>query len=206
MGSRSKIALLFVFLAAVWWISLIIRIYKDSTTDERRKADAVIVLGASQWNGKPSPAFRARLERAYSIFKEGYVKYIVLTGGIAQGEKVSESAVGRKYLVQRGIPPSAILMEEKGRNTFESMKAIEPIIKQKRIKAVILVSHGYHLHRTKRIAKDINIEEVFISAVPTKDKRKKLKLILKESLSYVVYLINPDLHYLGLSKSLKTTI
>lgn len=200
MDLKLKIVFIPLLIVTVLWVGLVIRIYMDSITDERQKADAVIVLGASQWNGKPSPAFRSRLERAYSIFKEGYVKYVVLTGGVASGETISESAVGKKYLVRKGIPTSVILMEEKGRNTFESMKAVEPIIKQKDIRVVILVSHGYHLYRAKQIAKDIDIEKVFISAVPIKNERKKLKSILKESLSYVFYLINPNLHYPKFSK------
>jgi len=177
---------LFFFLL---WSFLVASIYIDSVTQQKEKADAVVVMGASQWNGRPSPALRDRLDHAYNIYNDGLVKYIILTGGIARGDTTSESAVGRKYLIKQGVPGSIIFIEEKGHTTLESMKEVKKILQNKKIESVIFVSHGYHLHRVRKMAEDMGIENIKISAVSIKNDSKKIKLVLRESLVYVVYLM-----------------
>ena len=171
------------------WSFLVASIYIDSVTQQKERADAVVVMGASQWNGRPSPALRDRLDHAYDIYRDGLVKYIVLTGGIARGDSTSESAVGKKYLVSKGVPGSIIFIEEKGHTTLESMKEVKKILSNRNIHSVIFVSHGYHLHRVRKMAEDMGIRNVRISAVSIKNDSKKIKLVLRESLVYVVYLM-----------------
>ena len=176
---------------------LVTRIYLDSVTEQRESADALVVMGASQWNGRPSPALRARLDHALSIYNQGYVKNIILTGGIAPGDTQSESAVGRKYLVNKGIPEDVILIEEQGNTTLESLVEVSRIVRENGISRVIFVSHGYHLYRVKRMAEDLDINDPLISSVPIENDKKKIKLVLRESLVYLVYLVTTGYSSIG---------
>ena len=182
-----SIALIFIFII---WLVLLANIYIQSFSNDKENVDAVVVPGASQWNGRPSPAFRSRLDRAISIYKSGFTKYIILTGGIAQGDTLSESSVGKRYLVKKGIPNSNILIEEKGTTTLESLTEVSNILSKKNIDSVLFVSHGYHIYRVKMMARDLDISNSHASAVSIKDNKKKVKLIVKESFIYIYYLFN----------------
>ncbi len=174
------------------WIFLIGNIYINSKTQDRSAVDAIVVLGASQWNGRPSPALKARLDHAYELYKANVSDYIVLTGGIAKGDTISESRVGKKYLNKKGIPNSGIIIEEEGKNTKESLKKVSEIKDKYDFKDILFVSHGYHIYRIKKIAADYDMGDVYSSAVEIKDTERKFKLIFKESLITILYIFKPD--------------
>lgn len=181
--------LVFILIITTLWCLLVFNIYKDSVTEHNEKADALVVMGASQWNGRPSPALKERLDHALEIYNQGYADLIILTGGIADGETVSESAVGRNYLINSGIPESSILIEEKGHTTLESLEEVSKLVRQENIDTVLFVSHGYHLFRVKKIAAEFGIKDPLISSVPIKNDKKKIRLILRESVIYMIYLL-----------------
>lgn len=182
-----------VILAIVlFWAVLIFNIYQNSLTNDNQKVDAIVVLGASQWNGRPSPVLKARLDHAHELYKKDVADYIVLTGGMAKGDNISESKVGKNYLSKKGVPRSRILIEEKGRTTKESLKNIKDIINSYKFDRILFVSHGYHLYRVKKIAKDNNMNEIYVSAVEVKDKELKFKYIIRESFINILYLVNPN--------------
>ena len=182
-----------VLLSSVFlWIFLISNIYINSKTHDRETVDAIVVLGASQWNGRPSPALKARLDHAYDLYKAGVANFIVLTGGIAKGDTKSESLVGKVYLNKKGIPNSKIIIEEEGRTTWESMKKVSEFKDRYNFKKILFVSHGYHIYRIKRIASDYDMGKVYSSAVEIKDPERKFRLILKESFIYILYFFKPD--------------
>lgn len=181
--------LVFILIITTLWCLLVFNIYKDSVTEQNEKADALVVMGASQWNGRPSPALKERLDHALEIYNQGYADLIILTGGIADGDTVSESAVGRNYLVNSGIPESSILIEEKGHTTLESLEEVSRLVRQENIDTVLFVSHGYHLFRVKKMAAEFGIKDPLISSVPIKNDKKKIRLILRESVIYMVYLL-----------------
>lgn len=174
------------------WIFLLGNIYINSKTQDRNKVDAIVVLGASQWNGRPSPALKARLDHAYELYKANVSDYIVLTGGIAKGDTESESKVGKKYLNKKGVPNRSIIIEEEGKNTKESLKKVSEIKNKHNFKDILFVSHGYHIYRIKKIAADYDMGDVYSSSVEIKDPERKLKLILKESLITILYIVKPD--------------
>jgi len=107
-------------LAATWIVSLA-GVMLWERRDDARLADAIIVLGAAQYDGRPSPVLRARLDHALSLWERRLAPYLILTGGMGDGDTTSEAAVGRRYAVKHGVPDSAILMETRGRTTTESM-------------------------------------------------------------------------------------
>lgn len=191
MRMLSRIFILSGLILFFLWALLIVRIYIDSNTDQRADVDAIVVMGASQWNGKPSPAFQARLDRAYDIFNEVETEYIILTGGIAAGETISESSVGRSYLQDRGIPHKSIIIEEEGKTTLQSLEQVGMIADEYRLDRLLFVSHGYHLHRVRTLARKNEIDNVLISSVQLEDRSNNLKLILRESFIHIAYLIKP---------------
>ena len=181
-----------ILVALFFWAFLIYSIYQNSLANDDEKVDAIVVLGASQWNGKPSPVLKARLDHAQGLYNKGIAKYLVLTGGMANGDKISESKVGKNYLSKKGIPAGKILIEEKGRTTKESLKNITEILKDYKIDKILFVSHGYHLYRVKKIAKNNNINNIYVSAVELKDKELKFKYIIRESFINILYFVNPE--------------
>ncbi len=174
------------------WVFLISNIYINSKSQDRKSVDAIVVLGASQWNGRPSPALKARLDHALELYKANVANYIVLTGGIAKGDTISESRVGKNYLNKRGIANSKIIIEEDGKTTKESLKKVSEIKKRYDFKSILFVSHGYHIYRIKKIAADYDMGNVYSSAVEIKDPERKFKLIFKESLITILYIFIPD--------------
>jgi len=179
----------------VVWGLIVINVIRHSKIDEKHKVDAIVVMGASQWNGRPSPAFKERLDHALLKYNEGLGEYLIITGGIAEGESISESSVGRKYLGNKGVSNEVILIEESGLNSLQSLKEVQRILQQRDLNTILLVSHGYHMMRIKHIANDLNIEKVYSSPVASRKKENRIKYILRESVVFIAYYlskINPS--------------
>jgi uncharacterized SAM-binding protein YcdF (DUF218 family) len=126
--------------------------------DEARKADAIVVLGAAQYVGRPSPVLRARLDHAVSLWKGGFAPLLILTGGMGQGDTTSEAAVARKYAMSRGVPDRAIVLEREGRTTSESMRAVARIMDDHEKTSAILVSDPFHMLRLSILARRHGLE------------------------------------------------
>ena len=144
-------------------------------------------MGASQWNRRPSPVYKERLDHALSLYNQGLSKYLVLTGGIGEGEMISESKVGEKYLLKNGVKSESILLEEIGTTSLQSMLEVNRILEEYKLNSIILVSHGYHIMRLKQIAKDLKIKIIYSSPVKTRSTEKNIKSILRESAILIVY-------------------
>lgn len=129
-------------------------IYKQSRTNEAHAADAIVVLGAAQFNGVPSQVFQARLDTAYDLYSQGYAPVIVVTGGRIYGDQYTEAESGRNYLVDLGVPADAILMENISHNTAASFAGVEKLLKPRGVQTLLIVSDGFHLYRSKMLARD----------------------------------------------------
>ena len=114
--------------------------------DERRPVDAIIVLGAAQYNGHPSPVLKARLDHAYDLYRAGLASTIVVTGGSVAGDRMSEATAGARYLVAAGVPADAVV-EQAGRTTAMSMDSVAQYLRQRNAVHVLLVSDPFHLAR-----------------------------------------------------------
>jgi uncharacterized SAM-binding protein YcdF (DUF218 family) len=121
--------------------------------DNAAPSDAIVVLGAAQYRGRPSPVLRARIDHAVSLYSRGLAPRLVLTGGVADGDTASEAAVGRIYALAAGVPDSAILLENEGRTTGQSMERVSRLLRGRRMESVILVSDPFHVLRAARIAR-----------------------------------------------------
>lgn len=142
--------LAFTFLAG-YLVSLSIRIGRQSNVDEARKADVIVVMGAAEYRGYPSPVLKLRLDHAVHLYQQGLARFIMTTGGPGGDPKFTEGGVGRSYLIDRGIRPESIIVEEEGESTAYSLSAAAEILRRMSLHDCILVSDGYHIFRAKRI-------------------------------------------------------
>ncbi len=141
-----------VGLAAAWLIALGAVIAWGSR-DRAKPSDAIVVLGAAQYWGKPSPVLRARLDHAISLWRRGVAPRVVLTGGVGIGDTTSEAAVSRKYVLSQGVPDSAILLETTGRTTRESLRSVATMLQSGGKRRVVLVSDPFHMLRLDILAR-----------------------------------------------------
>lgn len=135
-----------------------VQINAQGDVDERRPADAIVVLGAAQFNGIPSDVFQARLEHAVALWKEGVAPYLVVTGGKLPGDRTTEAAAARAWAVAHGVPGAVILAEDRGRTTLESLENVEAIFRDEGLASAVFVSDETHILRVLRMASDLGIE------------------------------------------------
>jgi uncharacterized SAM-binding protein YcdF (DUF218 family) len=127
--------------------------------DDPRPGDAIVVLGAAQWDGRPSPVFQARLDHAIVLFREGRAPWIAVTGGMQPGDDHTEAATAAAYLSANGVPPEAILpWETTARNTWESLVAVQRIMVDQGLSRAVLVSDPSHSARLLDIADRIGLD------------------------------------------------
>jgi len=126
-------------------------IARQSTMDEAQPADIILVLGAAEYRGKPSPVLRARLDHALLLYKKGLAPRILTTGGAGGDPVYTEGGVGRTYLVSQGVPSEAIIVEPEGESTVYSTAAAAEIMRRMGLKSCIVVSDGYHIYRVKKL-------------------------------------------------------
>ena len=133
-------------MVTVIYLVALVDVVITSRRDERRPIDAIVVLGAAQYNGHPSPVLRARLDHATALYRAGLAPVIVVTGGIVEGDRMSESAAAQNYLVANGIPKDSVV-QEAGRSTAASMDSVAQYLHTQRKSRVLLVSDPFHVAR-----------------------------------------------------------
>ncbi len=142
---------------AGYWGYLYRQIRNCAARDEAQKADVIVVLGAAQYNGRPSPVFKARLDHAAGLFEKGYARSVITTGGYGPDPNFSEAHVGTVYLTQHGIDPDVIITEQGSGSTVDTIEAVSGLMQAKGWKTALVVSDGFHLFRLKQVFKDYGI-------------------------------------------------
>ena len=153
-GMRRTILALFVLpllllSGYLFWIAK--QIERQSSTDDARKADVIIVMGAAEYRGRPSQVLQARLDHALTLYRRKLAPYILTTGGAGGDPDFTEGEVGRSYLAQHGIPSEAIITENEGSTTAQSLDSAAETLHRMNLHACIVVSDGYHIFRVKRL-------------------------------------------------------
>lgn len=183
---RYGLLLMLAYVCAQLW-----DIHRVGHLDRDRQADCAIVLGAAAWHDKPSPVLEERLNHAITLYKEGKVKSLVLTGGYGEGAPFAESQVGVKYCVEHGVPKSDIREERKSGNTIENIREARYIMSQDGWESALLVSDPWHLKRARRMATDLNLT-VYVAPTPSSKFESfgaKSKFLFGEFLLYHYYLV-----------------
>ena len=163
-------------------------IQQQSAIDEVQPADAIIVLGAAEYRGKPSPVLEARLNHALFLYLKGMAPRVITTGGAGGDPVFTEGSVGRNYLAGRGIPPEAIVVEREGGSTAQSVAAVVEIMRRMNLKSAIVVSDGYHIFRVKKMLESSGLK-VYGSprpSVPPGGWRERWQY-LRQAIGYVLW-------------------
>lgn len=153
---RFSVGALVVYTLLLGWV------WRISRLDQRRSADAIVVLGAAQYNGRPSPVLKARLDHAVELFHAGLAPAVVVTGGIGAGDRVSEATVGHRYLRRLAVPDSAIVVRPEGRTTVESMRSVAEWMHERELGRALLVSDPFHMARLQIEARRAHLQ-AFVS-------------------------------------------
>jgi uncharacterized SAM-binding protein YcdF (DUF218 family) len=180
------------FLAAVLLIGYLFRvaheIEEQSTVDETQPADVIMILGAAEYHGKPSPVLQARLNHGLLLYLQRQAPYVLTTGGSGGDPDFTESEVGRNYMMEHGVPPEAILTEQ-GSTTAQSVDAAAETMHRMNLHSCIVVSDGYHIYRVKRLMQAHGIK-VFGSPRPQTGKlsqRQRNWLYFKQAAGFVLW-------------------
>ncbi len=166
-----------------------ISISSYAKNDETQKADAAIILGAAVENGTPTPVFRERINHGISLYQDGYVNYLIFTGGIGDGDSISEAQAGKDYAISMGIPANVILIEEESHITEENLENAKALMEQNDLQTALIVSDPLHMKRAMLMAKDYGITAY---ASPTKttmyqSAKTKLPFLAREIIMYIGY-------------------
>jgi uncharacterized SAM-binding protein YcdF (DUF218 family) len=153
IGLLVLFGLLFAFYAAALY-----DVWSTSRHDEARAVDAFVVLGAAQYDGRPSPQLAARLDHALDLYQRGLAPRIFLTGGKQPLDRFTEAASEARYLTDRGVPASALMREDEGRTSWESLTAVADQLKGAGLHSVLLVSDPYHSARIKGMATELGLK------------------------------------------------
>ncbi|HXS70036.1 MAG TPA: YdcF family protein, partial [Patescibacteria group bacterium] len=133
------------------------RIWDQGNRDERTRADAIVVMGAAQYDGRPSPVFAARLDHAIELYHDGVAPRLIVTGGKREGDRTTEAASARSYAIEHGVPENAILSEDASRTTLQSIRRVAALMRDKDIGSAVFVSDPSHMLRVLRMASDEGI-------------------------------------------------
>jgi len=170
------LALLLVYLAVTFAM-----VYRASRADGARRAEAIVVLGAAQYNGRPSLVLRDRLEHALALYRAGYAPRIVVTGGRQEGDTFTEATAGYNYLRELGVPDEDILREVQGTNTYESLAATARFLLAEGVERVVLVTDGYHAYRVRAVARDLGLDASVSPAINRLSGGSELRHLLRET-------------------------
>lgn len=139
------------------WLMAVAAVILAGEWPDLREADAILVLGAAQYNGRPSPVLRARLDHAIDLYERGLAPRIIFTGGIGAGDTLSEAEVSRRYAVRRGVPEPAILVERAGETSAQSVGAAAALMHAEGMTSALVVSDSYHMMRLELLARRAGI-------------------------------------------------
>lgn len=180
-------AVVFVGCVLLWGVSVAVVMIAGAWANTRR-ADAIIVLGAAQYNGRPSPVLQARLDHALDLYDRGFASHLIFTGGTGVGDTVSEAEVSRRYAMRRGVPGAAIMTERDGVTSAQSVRAAAALMRSAGLESALLVSDSYHMMRLEVLARRSHIVPYRAPAanapIDVATRRTRLEYVLRESLLF----------------------
>jgi uncharacterized SAM-binding protein YcdF (DUF218 family) len=169
-----------------------VQIVHEAGLQEVHPADAIVVFGAAQYAGRPSPVFRARLDHAYDLFQRGAAPVVITTGGSAADPTFSEGGVGHDYLMHRGIPESKLIAETQGSDTASSAQRVAVIMSTNRMHSCVAVSDAYHVFRIRKLLEHEGVQ-VYVAPRPDSLPRttwQRALAVLREAASYMLWKLN----------------
>jgi uncharacterized SAM-binding protein YcdF (DUF218 family) len=185
-----RLAALAVVTAAGFLLVTSLNIVREGSLQETHKADAIVVFGAAEYAGHPSPVLRARLDHALDLFRAGLAPVIITTGGAAADPSFSEGGVGRDYLIRHGVPERSLIAETQGSDTAQSAVRVAVIMRANGLHSCIAVSDAYHVFRIRKLLQYEGIGPVYTA--PRPDSRphtfpQRAYAVLREATSFLLW-------------------
>jgi uncharacterized SAM-binding protein YcdF (DUF218 family) len=187
-----RLVALLVLALAVFLLWASVRIVRTASLEEAHSADAIVVFGAAEYSGHPSPVFRARLDHGLDLFRKGFAPVLITTGGAAGDPHFSEGGVGHDYLMHHGIPERSLIAETQGRDTASSAVRVAVIMRANGLHSCVAVSDAYHVFRIRKVLEKEGIGPVYVA--PRPDSRphglmQRTIAVLREAASYLLWKI-----------------
>ncbi len=188
--SRWLLCLLALAAVAIAYLSAIAYgILREASLQELHPADAIVVFGAAEYSGHPSPVLRARLDHAFELYQRGLAPTVITTGGAADDPSFNEGQVGHDYLMHRGIPEANLIAETQGSDSAQSAQRVGVIMRANHMRSCIAVSDEYHVFRVHRL---LEHEGIQVYVAPRPDSRphaewERALAILREAASYTLW-------------------
>ena len=185
-----RLLLLLVFIVLLLWTVTALEIVHTASLQELHPADAIVVFGAAEYSGRPSPVLRARLDHALDLFHRGVAPVVITTGGAASDPVFSEGGVGRDYLMHHGVPERSLIAETQGRDTAESAERVAVIMRANGLHSCVAVSDAYHVFRIRKLLEHENVGAIYVA--PRADSQPHTLLqrgiaVLREATSYLLW-------------------
>ena len=166
-----------------------LKIVREASLQELHPADAIVVFGAAEYVGRPSPVLRARLDHAYDLYEQHLAPVVITTGGAADDPNFSEGGVGRDYLIHRGIPERDLIAETQGSDTAQSAQRVGVILRTNGMHSALAVSDGYHVFRIRKLLEHEGVE-VYVAPRPNSRPQgnwRRFVAVLREATSYLLW-------------------
>lgn len=178
----------------LWLGVTCLAVMREAESQQNQPADAIVVFGAAQYDGRPSPVFKARLDHAFELFQQGVAPVVITTGGAGDDPRYNEGGVGHDYLMKHGVPESKLIAETQGSDTAQSAERVGVILHANHMQSCVAVSDEYHVFRIRKL---LEHEGVRVYVAPRAGSRphsewQRAMAILRESLSYMVWRFNPS--------------
>jgi uncharacterized SAM-binding protein YcdF (DUF218 family) len=178
-------------LAGVLWLAIVaVRVVHTAGLEEIHPADVIVVFGAAEYSGHPSPVLRARLDHAFDLYENHIAPVVITTGGAAADPTFSEGGVGKEYLRKRGIPEDALIAETQSSDTAQSAQRVAVIMRANGLHSCVAVSDAYHVFRIRKLLEHEGVGPVYVA--PRADSRphslrQRSEAALREATSYVLW-------------------
>ena len=183
LGRAVRAGILLLVLLVVYVGATFVQVYRSSRDDGAVAADAIVVLGAAQYDGRPSPVLQDRLDHALALYEADFADTIVLTGGRQAGDRFTEATTGYNYLREQGVPDAALLREVDGTSTWESLKASARFLIARGLTKVVLVTDGYHAKRVGAIADGLGLDASVSPSNSRLSAAGELRQLLRETVA-----------------------
>lgn len=183
-------ALLALLAVGVWVVSVLFRVWWVARQDDRPVSDAIVVLGASQYDGTPSPVLEYRLRHAQELYEQGVAPRIVTVGGKLKGDRFTEAEAGKDWLVAHGVPAQDVVAVGTGHDTWKSLVAVDDLFGRRGWSSAVLVTDPWHSFRSREMAQDLGIST---ATSPTRsgpivqERWTEIRYVLRETGGYLDY-------------------
>ena len=150
----------------VYFAISFLQVWATGRADQAQPVDAIVVMGAAQYDGEPSPQLAARLDHVVELWPRGLAPLVVVTGGNRPGDRFTEAEASAAYLTERGVPADAIVLEDAGTTSYESLRGVRELLAQRNLDDVLIVTDPYHALRSRLIAEEVGLQ-AHVSPTPT---------------------------------------